>query len=95
MSRTAFSILKVITARRCAVLALAALGALVAVLSDTGSRPSDAQATPVAEEIWAWGGNGEGQLGDNTTTQRRTPVQVQNLSGVVDVAGGNQGIMKH
>jgi len=29
-----------------------------------------------AQEVWAWGYNGEGQLGDSTTTQRTTPTQV-------------------
>ena len=37
--------------------------------------------------VWAWGRNG-GKLGDCTTTERTTPVQVSNLSGVTDVAGG-------
>ncbi|HQB30185.1 MAG TPA: hypothetical protein PLO86_05410, partial [Syntrophales bacterium] len=32
--------------------------------------------------VWAWGGNGSGQLGDNTTTARNTPVQVVGPGGV-------------
>jgi alpha-tubulin suppressor-like RCC1 family protein len=38
--------------------------------------------------VWAWGLNTDGQLGDNTTTQRKTPIQVSGLSGVVAVAAG-------
>jgi len=39
--------------------------------------------------VWAWGGNGDGQLGDgNPTSFRPSPVQVHNLSGVTAVAGG-------
>jgi alpha-tubulin suppressor-like RCC1 family protein len=38
--------------------------------------------------VWAWGLNSDGQLGDNTTTQRKTPVQVTSLSSVVAVAAG-------
>ena len=30
--------------------------------------------------VWAWGRNASGQLGDNTTITRHTPVQTQNLS---------------
>jgi len=41
-----------------------------------------------ASEVWCWGHNGYGQLGDGTTTNRLTPVQVKNLSGVVQVATG-------
>src|SRR3990167_9473446 len=38
--------------------------------------------------VWAWGWNGYGQLGDGTTTIRKTPVQVSGLSGIIDMAGG-------
>jgi hypothetical protein len=39
--------------------------------------------------VWAWGSNEAGQLGDGTTTARHTPVQVQNLSGIIAVSAGN------
>ena len=44
--------------------------------------------------VWAWGTNGNGQLGDNTTTQRNIPVQVKDavgtgyLSDMTAIAGG-------
>jgi len=36
--------------------------------------------------VWAWGSNFDGQLGDGTTTNSYTPVQVQNLSRITAVA---------
>ncbi|MFA7150813.1 MAG: prepilin-type N-terminal cleavage/methylation domain-containing protein [Candidatus Paceibacterota bacterium] len=45
--------------------------------------------------VWAWGENVVGQLGDNTTTNRSTPVQVKGVGGegyltnVASVAAGN------
>jgi alpha-tubulin suppressor-like RCC1 family protein len=59
-----------------------AIGLLLVAVERT-----DAQAQG---EVWAWGLNGAGQLGDGTTTQRNTPVQVSGLSGVQDIAGGGQ-----
>jgi subtilisin family serine protease len=50
-----------------------------------GPRPGTSSSTP---NVWAWGSNDYGQLGDGTTTDRTTPVQVSDLSGVTDVAGG-------
>ena len=38
--------------------------------------------------VWAWGLNSSGQLGDGTTTTRTTPVQVDGLSNVIEVAAG-------
>ena len=38
--------------------------------------------------VWAWGFNQYGQLGDSTTTQRTTPVQVSGLTGVIAIASG-------
>jgi alpha-tubulin suppressor-like RCC1 family protein len=38
--------------------------------------------------LWTWGANSFGQLGDSSTTQRKTPVQAGTLTGVVAVAAG-------
>jgi alpha-tubulin suppressor-like RCC1 family protein len=38
--------------------------------------------------VWAWGYNNYGQLGDGTTNNSLTPVQVNNLNNVVAITGG-------
>ncbi len=38
--------------------------------------------------VWAWGFNLTGQLGDGSTTQRTSPIQVSVLTDVVAIAGG-------
>ena len=39
-------------------------------------------------DVYAWGNNHRGQLGDGTTESRDAPVQVSGLAGIVDVAAG-------
>lgn len=83
--------------RRRAVLGLAALQALVfwlmVDLAAAGTIAGGNTHTLVVRTtdgtVWAFGQNSDGQLGDNTTTQRKTPTQVGGgLSGVVAVAAG-------
>lgn len=38
--------------------------------------------------VWAWGNNGSGRLGDNTTTSRLVPTQISTLSSIIDIASG-------
>jgi alpha-tubulin suppressor-like RCC1 family protein len=40
--------------------------------------------------VWSWGGNGSGQLGDGTTTARRTPIQVPALGNTVQMIEGGE-----
>lgn len=39
-------------------------------------------------DLYCWGNNGSGQLGDGTTEQRNTPVKVKNLQNVTSVSIG-------
>ena len=39
-------------------------------------------------ELWAWGDNAYGQLGDGSRDDRLRPFRVPGLTGVADVAGG-------
>ena len=65
----------------------------VAGLSGTCVQVSAGNSLSLALEnngtVWAWGENTSGQVGDGTTTQRNSPVQVSGLSGtIIEVAAG-------
>lgn len=40
-------------------------------------------------EVWVWGDNSYGQLGDNTTTDSHVPIEVTAISNALDVAAGH------
>jgi len=40
--------------------------------------------------VWTWGANSSGQLGDGTTTDRFSPVQVSSLSGIIAISAGHE-----
>jgi alpha-tubulin suppressor-like RCC1 family protein len=51
--------------------------------------PSIEEAPVVSSNVWAWGLNNHGQLGDGTTTDQPTPVQVTGLTGnITAIAAG-------
>jgi alpha-tubulin suppressor-like RCC1 family protein/uncharacterized protein YkwD/plastocyanin/thiol-disulfide isomerase/thioredoxin/uncharacterized membrane protein YphA (DoxX/SURF4 family) len=53
------------------------------VVTSGGVPPEVTSGDPLA-----WGYNGDGELGDGTTTSHLTPVRMSNLRGVVAMAGG-------
>jgi alpha-tubulin suppressor-like RCC1 family protein len=59
------------------------LTGVVAISAGGYSGGSHTVALKSDGSVWAWGVNSLGQLGDGTTTDRSTPVQVSGLTGVV------------
>jgi len=71
---------------RLAVVALAAI-ALVTLGVPAASAGTE------AGDVWAWGSNAYGQLGDGTLTAHRTPAVVPGATSVVDVEGGREHVL--
>ena len=57
-----------------------------------GARAAAAAAIDPGGVPWTWGGNSFGQLGNGTTTARRTPGPVTGLADVVDLHGGREHV---
>lgn len=61
----------------------------VAVAELHGLSAGGAHTCGIADgEVYCWGNNANGQLGDGTTTTRTSPVQVAGLTGVTAIAAG-------
>ena len=72
----------------------------ITALSDKGitaiaAGGSHSMAIDSAGDVWAWGRNNIGQLGDGTYTQRNTPIQITALSdkGITAIAAGGSHSM--
>jgi len=77
------------TTRRTTPVQVTGLSGVVAVAGGGGADAgSHSMALTSDGTVWAWGANDCGQLGDGTTVDRTTPVEVSGLSGVVAVAAG-------
>jgi hypothetical protein len=72
------------------VLLVAALFSAIGLLVAVPSTDAQAQTSTATGQVWAWGDNSSGQLGDGTTTNRLTPVEVSGLSDVQAIAAGNR-----
>jgi RHS repeat-associated protein len=76
---------------RVAVVALTLAVALVPLHARAQTVAAGSSHTVVLKPdgtVWTFGNNANGELGDNTNTSRRTPVQVSVLSDVIAVAAG-------
>ena len=77
------------TTQRTAPTQVSGLAGVVAI-SAGGGYHTDGHTVAVKNDgtVWAWGDNSFGGLGDGTTIQRSTPVQVSGLSGVAAISTG-------
>src|SRR5581483_949361 len=63
------------------VLGVGGTGTLTNVVALAAGGDGHSLALKADGTVWAWGANAYGQLGDNTTTERHTPVQVLGVGG--------------
>ncbi len=61
------------------------------LFEDIAAAEEAACARKANGEVWCWGHNSSGQLGDGTTTDRSTPVKVQTAQPFVEIVSGGRG----
>ncbi|MEV0456349.1 PKD domain-containing protein [Catellatospora methionotrophica] len=69
------------------------LGVVLATLMVVVATPAVTAAADVTYTAWTWGGNSLGQLGNGSTTARRTPGAVPGLTDIVQIAGGRDHVV--
>ena len=70
------------------IIAFSLLLALI-VPTEATSAQAEEPISPTPGTVWAWGSNTRGFLGDGTTIDRYTPVQVQGLDNVIAISVGD------
>ncbi len=80
------------TTQRTSPVTVSGLTGIVAVAAGGDSSGWWSLAVKSDGTVWAWGNNQYGKLGDGTTTNRTTPVQVSGLTNVVAVSTGQYHI---
>ena len=78
------------TTNRSTPVQVSSLTGVVAIAAGAANSTEEGHSLALKADgtVWAWGRNSSGELGNGTTTDRTTPVQVTGLTGVVAIAGG-------
>ncbi len=74
----------------CAGFSCTPVAGLPKIVAVSGTFGSHTLALAADGKVWAWGQNYSGQLGDGTTTNRTSPVQVTGLGSVAAISAGRE-----
>lgn len=67
------------------------INSLIGIVAITSGGTNHSLALRNDGTVWAWGKNYWGQLGDGTTIDKTTPIQVSTLTGITGIAAGMEG----
>ena len=76
------------TSQRVTPVQLTTLSGIIAVSAGGNGNANHSLFLKSDGTVWACGSNSSGQLGDGTTSQRNTPVQVSGLTGIKAISAG-------